>query len=66
MGDVVLVVDDELPRGRWMMGRVVETHPGPDNLVRSVKVKVRSTVLTRPIRKLCLLEEVERAEKPKA
>jgi hypothetical protein len=55
-GDLVLVLDDETPRGRWPLGRITEVHYGRDGLVRSVKVFTRGIVLTRPINKLCFLE----------
>ena len=62
-GDVVVIADD-LPRNQWSMGRVEEIYPGGDGLVRTVKVKTKSTTLVRPIHKLCLLESVseERTE----
>ena len=56
--DVVLVMDDSLPRNSWPLGRVVKTFPGKDGLVRSVEVKTATNVLVRPIDKLCLLESV--------
>ncbi|XP_071837463.1 uncharacterized protein [Apostichopus japonicus] len=59
VGDIVLLVDEELPRNKWVIGRVVEIYPGKDNLVRSVKVKTSSANLVRPVRKLCLLETIE-------
>ena len=63
-GDIVLIVED-LPRNQWTMGRVVETYPGDDNLVRTAKVKTKSSTLVRPIHKLCLLESVEGLESTK-
>lgn len=62
LGGIVLVVDEHLPRNVWLLGRGVEVHHGSDHLSRSAKVKTRTTTLVRPIRKLCLLESVERAE----
>ena len=58
IGDLVLVVDDNSPRGRWLLGRVCKTFPGHDNRVRVVEVKTKNGTLVRPISKLCLLEEV--------
>ena len=55
--DVVLVVDEKTPRGSWPLGRVLEVHTSrKDGFVRSLKVKTSSTVLTRPISKIVLLE----------
>ena len=59
VGDAVLVMDPNLPRGKWVFGRVVATHPGQDQLVRVVTVKTDVGVYLRPIHRLCLLEPVE-------
>ena len=39
VGDEVLVVDKNLPRYRWNIGRVTATYPGRDGVVRVVDVK---------------------------
>ena len=44
------------PRNLWPMGLVVDINMGRDNLVRSVKVKTKSTTLVRPVTKVILLE----------
>ncbi|XP_041484654.1 uncharacterized protein LOC121431209 [Lytechinus variegatus] len=54
--DLVLVVNEDMPRGRWPIGRVVATHPDKRGLVRQIEVKVGSKYYKRPISKLCLLE----------
>lgn len=56
VGDVVLVCDETTPRSLWPMGLVVEVKLGRDDLVRSVKVKTRSSELVRPITKVVMLE----------
>lgn len=64
VGDIVVLVDDKLPRNVWQLGRVIEVYPGTDGLVRSVKVTTKTTggtcALIRPVHKLCLLETVRR------
>ena len=63
MNDVVLIVDNNLPRNLWQLGRVVEVHKSSqDGRVRSVKVKTKSSVFERPIDKLVLLEGANFAE----
>ena len=63
MNDVVLIVDNNLLRNLWLLGRVVEVHKSSqDGRVRSVKVKTKSSVLERPIDKLVLLEGADFAE----
>ncbi|XP_062567165.1 uncharacterized protein LOC134229426 [Saccostrea cucullata] len=59
VGDVVLVVDSNAPRNSWPMGVVREIIPDRFGLVRQVKVKTATNVLTRPIDKLCLVLEVD-------
>ena len=61
IGDLVLVVEDNLPRGRWNLGRVVKTFPGDDGLIRTVEVQTTQGTFKRPVAKLCLLEEAERS-----
>jgi hypothetical protein len=59
VGDVVILMDDNTPRNTWPLGRVTEAFPGSDGLVRSVVIKTKSAVLTRPVHKLCLLEPID-------
>lgn len=54
-GTVVLLEDKNLPPQQWKMGRIVRSHPGEDNLVRVVDVKVGHTVYRRPITKISIL-----------
>ncbi|XP_058817359.1 uncharacterized protein LOC131680663 [Topomyia yanbarensis] len=56
-GSIVLVRDDNLPVGKWSMGRVLAVHFGDDDLVRVATVKVPGVAkpITRPITKLCYL-----------
>lgn len=54
--DVVLVSDDDIPRGQWPLGRVTEVFKGRDGLVRKCLVRSRNSNILRPITKLCLLE----------
>lgn len=55
IGDVVTVREDNLPVCKWLYGRVIATHPGQDNLVRVVTLKVKGGTIKRPVNKLCLL-----------
>lgn len=51
-GDVVLVLDPNLPRGQWPLGRIVETFPGRDGHTRVAKVQCGEKTVVRPIHKL--------------
>ena len=68
VGDVVLLVEENIPRNKWQLARVVETYPESDRLARKVKVLVATqsldkngkrceemSCLERPIHKLVLL-----------
>ena len=56
-GDIVLLVDENAPRNSWVMGKVVQTVPDENGLVRRVRVKTKTSELDRPITKVCLLLE---------
>ncbi|KAI5638198.1 hypothetical protein NE865_09144 [Phthorimaea operculella] len=57
VGDVVLVVDDSLPRGTWPLGKISKIHPGQDGVVRVVDVATQGGTLRRPARKVVLLTQ---------
>lgn len=57
-GDLVLVMTDNLPRGRWPLARVTHVVRGDDGRVRSAEIKTKAGVYVRPVTKLCMLEEV--------
>ena len=56
VGDVVIVMSTDTPRGKWPLGRIVKLFPGKGSKVRVVDVQVGRTVFRRPIVKLCPLE----------
>ena len=56
VGDLVLIVNENTPRPLWPMALVTEVYPGKDTLVRSAKVRTKSSSFVRPITKLVLLE----------
>ncbi|CDW57722.1 hypothetical protein TTRE_0000601601 [Trichuris trichiura] len=56
VNDVVLVAEGNVPHHRWRLGIVVEALPGQDGLLRTVRVKIAAEVISRPTRKLHLLE----------
>ena len=55
-GDLVLVVDENSPRGCWPLARVLRVLPGDDGRVRAAEVRTKSGTYIRPVVKLCLLE----------
>ena len=56
VGDLVLLVDGNQPRGLWKKGVVVSVAKGDDGHVREVELKTVSGLQRRDIRKICLLE----------
>jgi hypothetical protein len=54
-GDLVLVVDDNLPPTKWKLGRVTSVHPGHDGKVRVVTLKTSGGIVSRAVTKLCKL-----------
>ena len=56
VGDVVVVIDPGTVRRQWNVGRIEQTYPGPDGLVRVVDVRVNGKTLKRPITRISPLE----------
>ncbi len=72
IGDVVMDIDEILPRSEWRLGRIIETVLSPDGLVRKAKVALgdkrlnkkgermhKMSIVERPAQKLVLLLEAE-------
>ncbi|XP_065197638.1 uncharacterized protein LOC135829160 [Sycon ciliatum] len=57
VNDIVIIADDNAPRGSWPKGVVSAVHPGRDGVVRVVDVKTASgSVFRRPAAKICVLD----------
>ncbi|KAH0812042.1 hypothetical protein GEV33_010749 [Tenebrio molitor] len=50
-GTMFLIADDNLPPLLWKLGRILETHPGPDNRVRVVTIRTPQGICKRPTAK---------------
>ncbi|XP_062617869.1 uncharacterized protein LOC134279475 [Saccostrea cucullata] len=57
-GDLVLIVENT-PRNTWNLGRVLEVIKDKYDVVRVARIKTVSSILTRPVTKLCLLLETD-------
>ena len=55
IGDVVVLMESNLPRGKWPLGRMIDIFPGKDGIVRVVKVKKKDGLYVRPVAKLSIL-----------
>lgn len=58
-GDVVLIVDNTAPRSSWLLGRILKARPDARGQVRIVRLQTKTSVLERPVSKVCLLLEGE-------
>eukprot|EP00794_Sanderia_malayensis_P000824 gene824-121_t len=53
--DIVIVADSNAIRGKWNIGRIVETFPGSDGRVRNVKLKTATGLYSRAITKVAVM-----------
>ena len=60
LNDIALIVEDMQQRSKWVLGGVVKTFSDKSGVVRTVSVKTPSSVITRPIAKLCLTLEFDK------
>lgn len=57
VGRLVLICENNLPRGSCAMGRVTRTFTGPDGIVRTAEVRTgHGTLLRRPATRLAVLD----------
>ena len=54
-GDVVLLVDEHVQRGKWQLGRIQEVFPSRDGKVRKALVRTGASLYVRPIHKMVLI-----------
>ena len=58
VGDLILMVDENTPRALWPLALIIGTKVSRDGLVRSVRLKTKSSnELVRPISKIVYLEK---------
>ena len=56
IGSLVIIKEDNVPVCKWKIGRVIELHPGVDNVTRVVTVQCSDhSLCKRAITKLCVL-----------
>lgn len=55
VGDLVLIKHETLPPSKWLLGRIVQCHPGADGHVRVVTIKTARSQFKRPITQVCVL-----------
>ncbi|GFX75852.1 integrase catalytic domain-containing protein [Trichonephila clavipes] len=55
VGDLVVLIEDNMPTFKWPLGRITEIYSGSDALIRVVKVKTQIGEYKRAISRVCLL-----------
>lgn len=53
--DLVIVEAPSLPPTEWRLGRIIDVHPGSDEVVRVVSARTQDGVFKRPVVKLMRL-----------
>ncbi|GBP13227.1 hypothetical protein EVAR_65809_1 [Eumeta japonica] len=56
VGDIVILVDDTLPRNSWPKGVITEVFTAKDGQVRRARVKTSSSTFERPVAKIAVLD----------
>lgn len=59
LNDLVIIKDDRLPPNQWILGKIIELHPGNDDLVRVVSIKTKNGTYKRCVSKICKLPSNE-------
>ncbi|GBL89761.1 hypothetical protein AVEN_149075-1 [Araneus ventricosus] len=55
VGDLVVLIEDNMPTFKWPLGRVTKIYSGNDTLIRVVKVQTQNGEYKRAISQVCLL-----------
>lgn len=55
IGDMVLLIEDNIPPAKWNLGRIVDVHPGDDGMVRVVSIRTRCSTFKRSVVKVARL-----------
>lgn len=66
VGTIVMVMDPQLPRALWPVGRVTSVLPGNDGRVRVAEVQVKDKTYTRPVARLVSLPTIPDMDSDKA
>ncbi|CDW60891.1 hypothetical protein TTRE_0000929501 [Trichuris trichiura] len=59
VGDVVVLVDSNTPRGSWPLGRISTVYSGKDGVVRSADEALALITTRRSVNKLLLLQAAD-------
>ncbi|XP_075150827.1 uncharacterized protein LOC142224934 [Haematobia irritans] len=56
IGSLVYLIDADVSRSNWRLGRIVRLFPSKDGIVRSAEVRTSAGILRRPLSKLAIIE----------
>lgn len=56
-GAMVVIMEDGLPPLKWRIGRILDVHPGKDDIIRAVTIRTAHGIFKRPVVKVCVLPE---------
>ncbi|XP_062702438.1 uncharacterized protein LOC134285524 [Aedes albopictus] len=54
--DLVLIVDEKMPPGSWLKGRVIQVNTADDGQVRSALIQTKKGVYSRPTTKIAVVD----------
>ena len=63
IGMLVLIRDDSTPSMQWPLGRIIELHPGSDDITRTVSIQTSQGILKRAVTKIAILPILDNEEK---
>lgn len=55
---VVMIIDSQLPKALWPVGRVTKVIPSDDGQIRTAEVNIKGSTYTRPVAKLIPLPKM--------
>ncbi|XP_018395608.1 PREDICTED: uncharacterized protein LOC108774094 [Cyphomyrmex costatus] len=55
VGDLVLLIEDNLPPMQWKLGRIEALHPGEDGVIRVATIRTSTGSFKRAVKKICAL-----------
>lgn len=47
-----MVVDPQVPRALWLVGKVMKIFPGSDGCIRAAEIQINDKIYTRPVARL--------------
>lgn len=63
--DFVVLQDENVIRGNWTIGRIINVYPGKDGRIRNVNIKTPTSEYQRPITKIAVIYPAEGYEEDK-